>query len=143
MFAWIIWSSGRERVRLAVRLMGVLIILRYAWGIWGLPYYELHYRGGDYAAVAQAIMERAGDNPLYTNDNTATGLSVTAEIDIQRLPKPPLERAPAQWENGFAISYTPDIELGEVVEQFDFAKNSMYLLCRGDACTDAGQSRKP
>jgi len=139
MFAWIIWSSGREWVRLAVRLMGVLIVLRYVWGIWGLPYYEVHYRGGDYAAVAERIMERAGDNPLYVNDCSATGLSVSAAIAIRRLPEPPLELAPKQWENGFVISYTPDPELGEVVEQFDFAANSMYLLCRGESCSDTGQ----
>jgi 4-amino-4-deoxy-L-arabinose transferase-like glycosyltransferase len=134
LFTTIVWSYGPLAVRTTVRWLTAGIVLGFLWAIWLMPYYQMNFRGGDYAAVAERIVAIVGNRHLATNDVSATGLSVTAELNKRRHPMPPLEHPVPEQPDGFVINYTPDRNIGEVVEHFEFARNSLYLLCRGDAC---------
>ena len=98
------------------------------------PYYQHRVRGENYAQVAQQVLQRTAGFALYTHDVSAAGLSVTAYMNIQRLPRPVLTFAPPQWDNGFAVSNTADEKLGKVVAQYPLGNNVLVLHCRGAAC---------
>ena len=98
------------------------------------PYYQKTYRGENFELAAKTILERARGHALYTTNVSASGLSVAANLDILRLPGPPIAWPPREWETGFVISYTPDPSLGRLVERYRLGGSNLYLLCRGAAC---------
>ncbi len=98
------------------------------------PYYQHRVRGENYALAARQVLQRTAGFPLYTHDVSAAGLSVTAYMNIQRLPKPVLTFAPAQWDNAYVVSNIADDKLGKVVARYPLASNVLYLHCRGTAC---------
>jgi 4-amino-4-deoxy-L-arabinose transferase-like glycosyltransferase len=110
---------------IAVKVVAVLV---------AFPYYQSRYRGENFEAAAQDIVRRTAGQPLYTNNVSASGMSVTAHMDILRLPAAPLTFAPSRWETGFIMAYTPDPELGRVAKEYRLGGNTLYLLCRGVAC---------
>ena len=98
------------------------------------PYYQQRVRGENYALAARQVLQRTAGFPLYSHDVSAAGLSVTAYMNIQRLPKPVLTFAPAQWDNAFAVSNVADGKLGTLVARYPLGANVLYLHCRGAAC---------
>jgi hypothetical protein len=82
-------------------------------------------------------MARTAGHPLYTQNVSASGLSVAAYIDVARLPQPPLTFPPVALQDGFVISYEPDPEIGAIAAQYRLGGNDLYLLCRGAACAAA------
>ena len=133
LLAAVIWRCGGRPVVIAVRWLAVAIALRYVIGLWGFPWYQQNYRG-DYAGTAAQIAAATRGFPLYTTDVSATGLSVTAHLDTMRYPEPYLRWPPSQWGSGFVLSYAPNAELGRVKASYRLGGNTLYLLCRGDAC---------
>ncbi|HEV2007678.1 MAG TPA: phospholipid carrier-dependent glycosyltransferase [Burkholderiales bacterium] len=128
-----VWRCGERALVSATRWLIAALMLRYAMGIWLFPWYQQNYRG-DYAYTAAQIEAATQGYPLYTTDVSATGLSVTAQLDSSRFPAPYLRWPPAQWKHGFVLSYTPDPELGQIVASYALGGNKLYLLCRGTAC---------
>jgi hypothetical protein len=51
-----------------------------------------------------------------------------------RYPEPYLRSPPPQWDNGFVLSYTPNAKLGQTKASYTLGGNTLYLLCRGEAC---------
>ena len=138
LIAAVLWRCGEQSLRIALRWLVAAVVLRYAIGLWGFPWYQANYRG-DYAATAAKIMATVGDAPLYATDVSATGLSVAAHIDTARYPAAYLHWPPAQWDYGYVLSYTADPSLGEVRTRYAIGGNELFLLCRGAACTARGQ----
>lgn len=99
------------------------------------PYYQERYRGRNFETAAVDIQRRAVGHPLYTLADNASGLSVTAHLDTLRLPAPPLTVPPAGWDSGFVIAHKPDATLGRITAEYKLGGNTIYLVCRGSACT--------
>ena len=133
-FARVIWDAGLAAQAVSVRWFGALLALKLALVLAIFPYYQKTYRGENYALAAKSILDRIQGHPLYTTNVSASGLSVAANLDILRLPAPPVAWPPPQWDTGFVISYTPDPGLGRLVERFRLGGSDLYLLCRGAAC---------
>lgn len=121
-------------VRMAFRWLWAAVALKLVLAVVLFPLYQHQYRGENYAAVVREVLQRTGDAPLYSNDVSAAGLSVTAYINLRRLPRPVLTFAPVEWSNGFVLFNAPDQALGKVAAQFRLAGDTIYLLCRGAAC---------
>lgn len=126
--------------RAAWRWLWVAVGLKFVLAAALFPYYQQRVRGENYSAAARQVLQRTAGFPLYTHDVSAAGLSVTSYMNIQRLPKPVLTFAPAQWDNGFAVSNVMEEKLGRVIERYPLGNNVLYLHCRGAAC-DAPVSR--
>ena len=133
-FAWMIWNARPASLAVTVRWFAGFLVFKLILAIVVMPYYQKVYRGENYELAARDIFKRTKGHPLYAADVSASGLSVTAYLDILRLPAAPLVLPPAKWETGFVLAYTPDAELGRVVEEYRLGGNYLYLLCRGDAC---------
>ena len=131
--AYVIWVSGEARVRIALRWLIGAIALKYVLGLWAFPAYEEKFRG-HYAETAAQILEKTRGFPLYVTDVSASGLSVAANIDTLRYPDKPIQWPPAEWDNGFVLSYTADPKLGQVSQRYPLGGNELFLLCRGAAC---------
>ena len=134
--ARVLWTRGGEAEArrwvigmIAVKLALVLVLF---------PYYQSRYRGENFAAAARDIVQRTAGHPLYTYNVTASGMSVTAHIDVMRLPSAPITFPPQKWETGFIILHEPDAGMGQVAAEYRFGGNTLYLQCRGTAC---GRSR--
>ena len=124
--------------------VAVHTVMRWMWGAVALkfvlatvlfPVYQHQVRGESYATTAQQVLRHTAGYPLYSHDVSAAGLSVTAYMNIQRLPLRTLAFAPARWDNGFAISNLPDAPLGKIAAQYPLGGDTLYLYCRGAACT--------
>jgi 4-amino-4-deoxy-L-arabinose transferase-like glycosyltransferase len=133
LLAWLIWRAGAGRVRQAAYWLAAAIALKYVFGLWAFPAHQHKFRGDQIAAAAH-IEQRSQGYPLYANDDSATGLAVTARIDEHRYPNHPLVRPPSDWTDGFVLNYSPDQSLGEVAEVVTLHNDKIYLLCRGAAC---------
>ncbi len=131
-------ARGGERLQRSMyRCMWAIVVVKVMFVAVVFPEYQERYRGANYALAAQSILERTAGYALYTTDFSASGLAVTAHIDVARLPQAPLTFPPAQWDSGFVMAYTPDSKLGQLVKKYRLGGNDLYLLCRGAAC-DAG-----
>lgn len=126
--------QGAPALRVMRRWLWGVVILKIVLATAAFPYYQHRVRGENYAAAARQVLQRTEGYPLYTHDVSAAGLSVTAYMNIQRLPKPVLTFAPAQWDNGYAVSNVADGKLGKVIAQYPLGANVLYLHCRGAAC---------
>ncbi len=128
-------AQGSERVRRnAWRSMWLVVAVKFIFVVIAFPQYQQRYRGANYAEAAAAILQRTAGHVLYTTDVSASGLAVTAHIDVMRLPQPALVFPPAEWQDGFVIAYEPDPKLGVTAAQYRLGGNAIYLLCRGRAC---------
>lgn len=136
-FAVAIWQQGETSIRTVLRWLWVAVAVKLLLATVAFPIYQQKFRGENYAQTAKAVSQRTAGFPLYSNDTTAAGLSVTAYMNLQRLPQPALTFAPAAWDNGFVISYSPDaaeLQPAKVVAQYRLAGDMLYLYCRGKAC---------
>jgi len=141
--AVMIQRSGAGGVGTATRWLWAGVALKLVFLLGLFPYYQAHYRGQNYETAARDILQRAAGEPLYSNNVSASGLSVTAHLDILRLPRPPLTYPPREWSSGFVVAYAPDEALGRVAAEYRLGGNILYLLCRGAACAKSPKSSKP
>ena len=111
-FAVVIAWQGETGVRTALRWLWAAVAIKLVLATVAFPIYQQKFRGENYARTAKAVLQRTVGFPLYSNDTTAAGLSVTAYMNLQRLPLPALTFAPAAWDNGYVTSYSPDAEIG-------------------------------
>jgi 4-amino-4-deoxy-L-arabinose transferase-like glycosyltransferase len=133
LLAWLISRTGALRVNHTVHWLAAAIALKYVFGLWAFPMHQQKFRGDQIAAAAH-IEQLSQGFPLYANDDSATGLAVTARIDEHRYPSAPLVRPPQAWIDGFVLNYAPDPALGQVAEVVSLRNDKIYLLCRGAAC---------
>jgi hypothetical protein len=132
--ARVLWIGGNALLATTRKWVIGLIVVKLLVVLIAFPLYQQRYRGANYAEAAQAIIARTNGYPLYTLNVSASGLSVTAYIDIARLPQQPLAFPPTDWRDGFVVAYEPDEKVGQVAERYRLAGNDLYLLCRGSAC---------
>ena len=132
--ASVVWRAGAGAVTVTLRWLAAALVLKLVVVLGVFPYYQSHYRGENHSLAARDIHGRTGGQRLYTRDDSATGLSVSAHLDVMRLPEAPLTFPPAEWNDGFLISPAPDPKQGSVVRQYRLGRNDLYLMCRGTAC---------
>ena len=140
-----IWQRGDTGVRTVLRWLWAAVAIKVLLAVVAFPIYQHQVRGENYAVTARAVLQRTNGYPLFSNDTTAAGLAVTAYLNIQRLPLSALTFAPAAWDNGFVISYSPDapeLRPAKVVAQYRLAGDVLYLYCRGKACSELLRERK-
>ncbi|OIQ99736.1 hypothetical protein GALL_181330 [mine drainage metagenome] len=132
--ARIIWQSGDAALALARKWIIAALVLKFAAALILFPYYQSHYRGENYDETAADILMLTRGQALYTANSTAAGLSVTAYLNMRRLPAPVLQLPPAEFASGFIVGLTADEALGKVFKKYRLGGDDMYLLCRGEAC---------
>jgi len=132
--ARIIWRSGNAARILALRWFASVIAFKFLFALVLFPYYQHSYRGENYVTTAHVITKRTAGFPLYGKDFRSTGENIIGQTDIDRLPLPPVQQAPENWDDGFWLGPDADEKIGKVVEKFVVAKDELYLLCRGSAC---------
>lgn len=143
LIARLIWRAGELAMRTSARWMAAAVALNLLVLLVLFPYYQQHYRGANYAATANEINALSQGLPLYTTDDRACGLNVTAYINQQRYPATALQWPPQTFESGFVIAETADTQLGSVYKKYQLLGDELYLLCRGVACSANPDSRPP
>ncbi|MBA4381360.1 MAG: hypothetical protein C0406_02235 [Sideroxydans sp.] len=99
------------------------------------PWYQRNYRGENYVQMAQEIVQKYGDYPLYVANVSSTGLAVAAEIDTLRFGKhPALISPPADFTEGIVIAHALGDVKGELLRELKNKIDSVFLICRGNAC---------
>lgn len=144
-FAEVIARGGSGARDVIFRLMWGFVAFKLVFVVILFPVYQEKYRGANYARAATDIIEKTRGHPLYAANVSATGLSVTANINIARLPQPALIFPPADFKDGFVIAYEPDPRIGSIAAQYRLGGSDLYLLCRGTACAagPAAERRRP
>lgn len=129
-----IWRAGEASRKLALRWFSVIISFKFLFALALFPYYQNTYRGENYVATAHVIAKQTAGFPIYGKDFRSTGENIIGQVDVDRLPLPPIQQPPENWDNGFWLGPDADEKIGKVVEKFVVAKDEFYLLCRGTAC---------
>ena len=129
-----LWHAGPRALEVSYRWLVGVVAVKLVMVLAVFPYYQATYRGENYSVVARQIHERTAGQTMYVTNDSASGLSVVAHLDILRLPAPPLTLPPERWESGFVVAYRPDAAIGPTVAEYRLGGNVMYLLCRGAAC---------
>lgn len=99
----------------------------------GFPLYA-RYAKGNYRDMARQIHARIGDEAIYSVDHSSIGVSLAANLNTLRAPRPPITAPPDRWESGFVLSTRPVDDLGQVAQTLVVGKRVRYLLCRGRSC---------
>ncbi len=134
--ARVLWRLKEVNVKHCLKWFLAAVVVKYVLVLGLLPYYQARYRA-DALSIAKQILAKTKDTPLYINDPTATGLSITAAVDVLRYPAPPLTfPSLAKEADYFVINKQIDPSVGNLYETFvlDKQKNKIYLLCKGKAC---------
>lgn len=140
LLAYGVYHLDSKKMKIVIYALWGCLIIKYVMGFWGYSFFEKQHRGS-YQAAAVDILNIAGEFPLYSNNVAATGLSVTAHLDILRLPAAPLKRPPDpnNWKDGFVLNYSqtlPNVNDTEIAKVYSFGGSKLYLLCRGEACQE-------
>lgn len=98
------------------------------------PWYQQAVRGESYVRMADEIVEKYGQYPLYVTDATSVGLSVAANIDSKYLGRPSLVWPPSDFTNGIVIARSPEDVPGKLLRELHGNRESVFLICRGAAC---------
>jgi hypothetical protein len=113
-----------------------MLILGLTMNLIAYPYYQRAVRGQSYVQMATEILQQYGKYPIYATDTTNVGLSVVANIDIMRFDQPAITFPPANFSNGIVIAYTPNDVPGRLLKVVHGNIESVYLICRGNACSN-------
>ena len=135
--AVVLWRLGENQTRVAMRWLWGAVALKLLAATVIFPMYQQRVRGENYALTARAVLQRTAGFTLYSDDTTAAGLSVTAYMNLQRLPQPVLMFSPAVWDSGFTISnyaVAPAGSSSKLAAQYPLGGDTLYLYCRGAAC---------
>lgn len=135
--ARLIWRSGTTGQQLALRWFAGIIAFKFMFALALFPYYQTHYRGENYVIAAHELTQLTQQFPVYINDTRSISLNIIGQMDIDRLPRPPLVIPPAQWDNGFLLIAEPQHLGSQLVKKITVAKDDIYLFCRGAACLNA------
>lgn len=131
--ARIIWRAGEQARTLALRWFSGIIAFKFLFALVLFPYYQNHFRGENYVTAAHDIMKQTAGYPLYAYDPRSISENIVSEIDLRRLPSPPVQAPPTNWSNGFLLAMEPD-GASQVFNKIRVANDDLYLLCRGPAC---------
>jgi len=136
-----VWRAGESARAWALRWFGGLIAFKMLFALSLFPYYQHVYRGENYVTTAHSIVRLTAGFPLYGMDMRSTGENIIGQIDLDRLPLPPVQQPPENWDNGFYMAGYPDEKIGQVFKKYVIAKDEFYLLCRGAACLSATKQK--
>ncbi len=136
--ASIIYYAGEKTIRITSILLGICVLVKFFLAIYGYALIEKNMRG-DYFSIAQDIIQKTQGYPLYVDDDSATGLSVTANIDVLRLPQAPLTRCVNkdgvfQKDGFYIVNNLQHYQNTQVFQEYTLGRNKLYLLCNGKAC---------
>ncbi len=137
--SYILYQVGEKAIKLTTIILGVMLVVKLFFGIYGYTLIERKVRG-DYTTIAQDVIQKTQGHPLYIEDDTATGLSVTAQIDVLRLPEAPLTRCKdrhgniVRKEGFYLVNDLKGYEKSQVFHQYSLGRHKLYLLCNGKAC---------
>jgi len=129
-----IWRAGEPARKLALRWFAGLIAFKFVFALALFPYYQHTFRGENYVTTAHEIAQLTKDYPLYGRDMRSIGENIIGQIDVDRLPLPPVQQPPDNWDNGFWLGMTPDEQPGTLIEKFTVANDDLFVICRGKAC---------
>jgi len=124
-------------VRTTMRWLGVVITLKLVFVLIAFPYYQATYRGANYLEAARDVHALAREFPIYSDDWTSAGLSVVTQVDVMRLPKPPVTYPVEGWDDGFLLTELDAAKKGTVVKSYQLGGDRLFLVCRGRACNSA------
>ena len=145
--AYAVLKSGKFIIDLDVKALIATVAIAWVAALIGFPAYEHAFRGS-YDRAAEAIIAHADGAPIFTTDDSAIGLSITADINARRAPAAPVTRPPPDFASGLVLSTHPDPALGTIDMTFAVGRDpdgrrTRYLLCRGDACKSGGKAAAP
>jgi hypothetical protein len=139
--AYVVLRSGMRMQAIAAKALIATAGIAYVASLVGFPLYERYFRGS-YADAAQIVLDRIGDAPIYGTDFSSLGLSIVANLNVLRAPKPPIGSPPPDFASGYVLAMEPDQDIGPVALSFRVGRNAnggrtRYLLCRGAACAQS------
>ena len=142
--SFVVLRSGKHMQGIAAKALIATVGIAYIASLVGFPLYERYFRGS-YGDAARKLLDRIGDAPVYGTDFSSLGLSIVANLNVLRAPKPPIGWPPQDFASGYVLALEPDDDIGPVELAFGVGRNARggrtrYLLCRGAACTQSRSS---
>lgn len=123
---YIIVAYKPKLVKPLLMMLGVFLIIKYIAVLGGHEKYLLK-KEGNTIEIAKTIQAVVGNANLYTEADTAPGLSISAAIDILRYPNTPIMRVPSDFSEGYVLSNIEHAHYGDIVTTYDVGRYQVFL----------------
>ncbi|MDQ6991888.1 MAG: glycosyltransferase family 39 protein [Mariprofundus sp.] len=116
------------RFRQGFLLIALLVILKIPYSLAVLPYIKDWRPERDVKVVSEEILRLTENAPLYTQNDVATGLAITAYIDVWRQQRPPV----TWWSDNskitaYILAEVPTPSLGQLIKKWSLRGDHIYL----------------
>ncbi|MDX8404594.1 MAG: glycosyltransferase family 39 protein [Mariprofundus sp.] len=130
------------RMRQALLLLALIVIIKIPYSIGILPYIKDWRPERDVKIIAEEIIKATDDAPLFTQNDVASGLAVTAYIDVWRQDRPPV----TWWYDNnpvtaYIIAEVETPALGRLVRSWRLRGDHVYLYRHTASPTATGVSQ--
>jgi len=117
-----------KRIKQSLWLVTIIVLLKIPYSLLILPYIKDWRPERDVKIVAEEVIRLTQDQPLYTQNDVASGLAVTAYIDVSRRQHPPV----TWWydtmnQQAFIIAEVETPALGTLIKQWPIRGDHLYL----------------
>jgi 4-amino-4-deoxy-L-arabinose transferase-like glycosyltransferase len=116
-----------HQLRQACLLMALIVLVKIPYSLGILPYIKDWRAERDVKAVAHEIMQMTDDAPLFTENDVASGLAVTAYIDVWRQDRPPVTWWPGANTASYVITEVATPSLGRLMKSWRLRGDEVYL----------------
>jgi len=112
-------------------LIMALIVVKIPFSLWALPYAKGGWRAGhNMSVIAASIIRHAGDKPILSENDAASGMGVAAYIDQRLFPKRIVLNPSAVNGEAYILTYFPRSKYGKLVQHYTMHGDVMYLYHR-------------
>ncbi len=123
----------KNRLRQGITLIALFILLKIPYSMVILPYIKDWRPERDVKIVAQEVMQLVKNAPLRTQNDIASGLAVTAYIDVWHQ-----DREPVTWYRNnnersvYILAEAETPQLGKLVKSWRLRGDHVYLYWKGE-----------
>ena len=121
-----------QHLRQAITLIALFILLKIPYSVVALPYIKDWRPERDVKVVAEEVMKLTENAPLRTQNDVASGLAVTAYIDVWRQDRPPVTWYHGKERGVYILAEVETPSLGQLVKTWRLRGDHVYLYWKAD-----------
>ncbi len=131
LFAFWLAHADSDVKRWARYLLMMVIIVKIPFSLWALPYAKGGWRADhNMPAIAASIISHAGNKPILSENDAASGMGVVAYIDQRLFPEHVVLNPSALRGEAYILTYFPKPEYGHLVQRYTMHGDAIYLYHR-------------
>ncbi|ATX82057.1 Dolichyl-phosphate-mannose-protein mannosyltransferase [Mariprofundus ferrinatatus] len=120
------------RLRQSVTLIALFILLKIPYSFVVLPYIKDWRPERNVKLVAEEVIKLTENAPLLSQNDVASGLAVTAYIDVWRQDRQPVTWYRGKVQNVYILAEVESPHLGKLIKSWRLRGDNLYLYWKGE-----------